>query len=242
MNLTKDQIQRLVDKYPYLQPRNLWTDEIAEDYDYTYIRGVGELPSGWERLFLMFCKDLQILLAQSNYLEEFRFTEIKEKYNSMRLYTYGETNEISQLIYMYQRLSSYLCQCCGKPAKVETREWIASYCANCLTKQPEQAVTKLRRKFVIHIEQWSSEGVRVIKYDTRRTWKLYKQLLKLSDEEFIENYMLSCWRKTLTERNEKSAKHGVDTNHDVLQQKLKNNARLIGSIQGATETILPKLQ
>ena len=35
----------------------MWTGLPIKDWDYTYINGVGDLPEGWERLFLLFCKN-----------------------------------------------------------------------------------------------------------------------------------------------------------------------------------------
>ena len=44
--------EQLIKFMPYLQPRNVWTDEIPKDYDYEYIRGEHEIPEGWLSLFL----------------------------------------------------------------------------------------------------------------------------------------------------------------------------------------------
>jgi hypothetical protein len=46
MNLTKEQRKKLTELYPFLIPRNVFTDEIPENYDYDYIRGEGEIPFG----------------------------------------------------------------------------------------------------------------------------------------------------------------------------------------------------
>lgn len=34
--MTQEEIKQLVERYPYLLPRNVWTDKVPEDYDYTY--------------------------------------------------------------------------------------------------------------------------------------------------------------------------------------------------------------
>ena len=77
----------LIEEYPYLQPRNVWNDEISEDYDYEYILGEYDLPEGWMKLFLQMCEDIREPLVKANYLNEFRFSQLKEKYGSMRVYT-----------------------------------------------------------------------------------------------------------------------------------------------------------
>ena len=70
----------LIKEYPYLQPRNVWTDKIAEDYDYEYILGEHDLPEGWFELFLQMCEDIKEPLIKADYLNEFRFSQLKEKY------------------------------------------------------------------------------------------------------------------------------------------------------------------
>ena len=51
--------KKLCEQFPYLVPRNVFTDKIPEDYDYDYIRGEYELPDGWFDLFLQMCEDIK---------------------------------------------------------------------------------------------------------------------------------------------------------------------------------------
>ena len=69
MELTVEQNKLLVERFPFLKPRNVWTGEFSEDYDYSYIVGVGDVPRGWERLFLLYCKHLRETLVETNFLE-----------------------------------------------------------------------------------------------------------------------------------------------------------------------------
>jgi hypothetical protein len=66
--MTKEQRQnkKLIKRYPFLLPRNVFTDEVPEEYDYSYIRGIGELPKGWEKLFLQMCEDIRTPLVKQN--------------------------------------------------------------------------------------------------------------------------------------------------------------------------------
>ena len=89
MTLTPEQRKKLVKLYPYLQPRNVWTDKVSEDYDYSYIRGEHELPTGWLRLFFLYCKNLRNRLVETDALDKFRFSQLKEKYGRMCLYNFG---------------------------------------------------------------------------------------------------------------------------------------------------------
>ena len=132
--MTIEQNKRLVDRYPFLLPRNVWTDLLPDDYDYSYIRGVEEVPKGWERLFLQLCEDIRQPLIDANFLEKFRFTQIKEKYNSLECYNNGAPEKVHEIINKYSVMAGYICTVCGKPATFETYGYIESYCDECKNK------------------------------------------------------------------------------------------------------------
>lgn len=121
----------LCKEMPYLIPRNVFTDKISDEYDYSYIRGDYELPRGWHKLFIQMCKDIRQPLIDAEYLDKFRFSQIKEKYGTMRCYTFGAPKAVQDIIDKYTYISEYVCENCGKPATVRTSGWISSYCDDC---------------------------------------------------------------------------------------------------------------
>ena len=129
----KEQNKALVEHYPFLLPRNVWTDEILENYDYSYVRGA-ELPEGWRLLFLQMCEDIRQPLIDANYLDKFRFSQIKEKYNTMRLYHCGAPEAVDEILRKYEVMASYICTRCGQPATIESQGYVASYCDKCWEK------------------------------------------------------------------------------------------------------------
>lgn len=131
MKLTKEQNKILAEDYPFLIPRVLCTGKIPEDYDYSYIRGIGEIPKGWNNLFLQMCEDIRQPLIDSNYLEDFRFSQIKEKYNTLRCYHFGAPAEVCNIIRKYELMSRFVCVRCGNPATREVTGYLESYCDNC---------------------------------------------------------------------------------------------------------------
>lgn len=132
MNMTKEENKKLIERYPFLLPHNVWTGKVPENYDYGYIRGIGELPEGWHRLFLQMCEDIRQPLIDANYLEEFRFSQIKEKFNSMRCYHFGAPEEVNDIISKYVHMTNFICTRCGKPAAYETYDYyIESFCEDC---------------------------------------------------------------------------------------------------------------
>lgn len=118
----------LIEEYPYLQPRNVFSGKIPEDFDYQYIKGEYDLPDGWLELFLQCCSDIKEPLVKADYLNKFMFTQIKEKYGSMRMYNYGAPKEVHDILSKYEFLSQQVCCVCGKPAIAMTRGWICPYC------------------------------------------------------------------------------------------------------------------
>ena len=131
LRLEKSINKALIEDMPYLQPRNVWTDEIPKDYDYEYIRGEHELPEGWFNLFLDMCADIKKPLEKSGHLDSFRFTQIKEKFGSLRAYNNGCTEEVDDILLKYERISRFTCNKCGRLATKESRGYILPYCKHC---------------------------------------------------------------------------------------------------------------
>ena len=129
--MTQEEIKKIVERYPYLLPRNVFTDEVPDDYDYTYIRGIGEIPHGWRKLFLQMCEDIRQPLIDADYLDKFRFSQIKEKHNRLECYNFGAPAEVQDIIDKYAVMASYVCTRCGKPATCETQGYFASFCDDC---------------------------------------------------------------------------------------------------------------
>ena len=192
MNLTTEQHKKLTDMYPYLLPRNVWTGEELENYDYSWIVGESELPQGWFRLFLLYCKNIKHALADSNWIDRFMFTQVKEKYGTMRLYNNGAPEYIHRMTMCYEQYSTNICERCGSIATVETKGWISSLCDECdLTHNPYQTTPLIQR----HFAGYSSYDVKQkyeygVYYSLKEIDKEYKQTMTLSDEEFI-HYILN---------------------------------------------------
>ena len=70
----------LISEFPFLLPRNRWTGNIPDDYDYSYTE-LDDLPDGWRIAFgLQMCKELKEILVKGGGLDAYRITQIKEKY------------------------------------------------------------------------------------------------------------------------------------------------------------------
>ena len=88
------EIKELINNYPFLMPRNVWTDEIPKDYNYTYCLFKDEIPQGWWKFFgLAYLDDLKEVLEKYNFLDKFRFLQVKEKFGELRAYNGGAPEE-----------------------------------------------------------------------------------------------------------------------------------------------------
>ena len=133
MNMTQEKIKELIERYPFLLPRNVWTDEVDEDYDYDDIFPL-ETPKGWDKLFFQLCEDIRRPLIDADYLDKYRLLQVKEKFNRLVVYDQGvpaAASVVEDIIDKYSMMAKYVCTVCGKPATFETRGYIASYCDDC---------------------------------------------------------------------------------------------------------------
>ena len=139
--MTKEENKKLCEKYPFLKwygdPLYAGYNEDSEpDYSYTW---QDEVPEGWQKAFCpQMWDELKEILERHNYLNEFRFTQIKEKYGTLRLYSGAMPeavfNEVTKWENKYDELSEKVCIHCGKPAKYMSLGWISPWCEDCARK------------------------------------------------------------------------------------------------------------
>lgn len=129
--------QDLCKKYPFLIPRNRFSGEVVEDYDYSYTE-LDAMPDGWRKAFgEKMCEEIQYELEKIK-LEHGEFNycilQIKEKYGSLRWYTNYSTEAIDKIVRKYEKLSERICINCGAAATKISLGWISPYCDECAGK------------------------------------------------------------------------------------------------------------
>ncbi len=134
----------LIMRYPFLLPRNRWTDKEVNDYNFTNTE-IDALPDGWMIAFGdEMLKELSEILKEASCEEEYRIVQIKEKYGGLRWYSNGVPEEISDKYYAWERryedLSFETCIACGKPATMQTLGWINYVCDDCFKKWGSKGV------------------------------------------------------------------------------------------------------
>ena len=185
--MTQEEIRKLVERYPYLLPRNVFTDKLPDNYDYTYIKYL-EIPKGWNRLFLQMCEDIRQPLIDDDYLDKFRFTQVKEKYNRLECYNRGASNEVNTILEKYMVLSRYVCTKCGRRARYETQGYIASYCKPCRESLPiiEKARKVKFRSSFKEIITTSSGREYEVEVPIKKEWKRYLASIRRLDNAIID--------------------------------------------------------
>lgn len=72
----------LIKKYPWLQIRNVWTNEKL-DNEFTWL---DDLPDGWRKAFgLQMIEELDQILRKANYQDKYKITQIKEKWRRIKM-------------------------------------------------------------------------------------------------------------------------------------------------------------
>ena len=134
--------KKLTDEFPFLLPRNVFTDELLDNYDYSYTL-LDEMPSGWKKSFgLKMCNELKKVLIETNCLDTFRIHQIKEKYGTLRIYSNFTNDKLENVIGKYEDLSASTCLYCGKPAEYVTLGWISYLCEKCAKESHYYATFK----------------------------------------------------------------------------------------------------
>lgn len=138
----KDKNKELCQRYPFLIPRSLKTDEIAEDYDYERTK-LDYMPFGWQVAFgELMCEEIRDELIRTNYLDKYRVLDIKEKYGLLCWYDAGTPKDsgIPDIISKWRHISKYVCQTCGSTREVMNTAgyWIESICVDCAKKREER--------------------------------------------------------------------------------------------------------
>ena len=132
--------KELIFKYPFLLPRNRFSGQVPEDYDYSYTE-LDEMAPGWRIAFgTPLCDELLAELRQCDFIAQYRITQIKEKYGYLHWYDagYPVDSRIDSILYKYEDLSFCICPSCGNVTKYGTDGWIQYICEDCYQKIPEQ--------------------------------------------------------------------------------------------------------
>jgi CRISPR/Cas system-associated protein Cas10 (large subunit of type III CRISPR-Cas system) len=93
--------------------------------------GFYEFGKGWIPLVRKMAIEIKDCL-EKNYpdaIEEFTFTQIKEKFGTLRAYFYPYFDELDNIIDKYEKISARTCEVCGKPGTLKSDGyWMMTRC------------------------------------------------------------------------------------------------------------------
>lgn len=149
--VTRHNNKKLIKKYPFLKQ--------AESLDYTWYDSI---PDGWKTISLKYFDEIMDLLKKNNKTYFLHFSDVKEKYGSLRIYSYINMSarktdldlhdKIEQILYRLEHESWKTCIHCGKPAEYETKGWITPICKECMEEESTQYPNIEYKKW----EDWSN--------------------------------------------------------------------------------------
>ena len=123
----KENNKFLLSLYGWLIPRNDWTGEVVNDYDYSYTL-MDDFPIGWRKAFGWEMINEINDIVEEYHLDDFYPIQIKEKFGGLRFYTVPTIDLIYKIINKYEKMSYRICIECGKPAKWVSTGWISPWC------------------------------------------------------------------------------------------------------------------
>ena len=119
--------EKLTQKYPNLfRGRNLSIRENLMPFGC-------EHGDGWYKILNNMCRSLQKQLDKDKDKgsDEFMFTQIKEKYGTLRVYTNGYNEDISKIIGKATKKSCTTCEDCGDKGRRRNDGWLYTRCDKC---------------------------------------------------------------------------------------------------------------
>jgi len=116
------------------------TDKLRKDFPLLYKQlRYFECDDGWYDLIRGLSAKLEPLIKQysktiskdETYCQPMA-SQVKEKFATLRFYMTSETQEMSDLITLYERESSKICECCGYPGTtINNNGWLRTLCESC---------------------------------------------------------------------------------------------------------------
>lgn len=169
--------KKLIKKYPWLKPRNVWTGKLLNDYNYNFTE-YDCLGEGWKKAFgKLLLEDIDQELRKYNYRDKYRIHQVKEKYGSLRWYDNGGADETTT---KYEYISENVCYFCGRPdTAITNMGWVLPICPKCFEKKWRRG-SKFEYNEVIsdedhripdtyQIKRFSTDGDQIIEYNIKDT-------------------------------------------------------------------------
>ena len=71
-------------------------------------------------------------------IPQIQFTQIKEKFGTLRMYTNGYDDYIDGVVALAEMMSSVTCEVCGVPGRQTSGGWVQTLCVRCAKQQGKE--------------------------------------------------------------------------------------------------------
>lgn len=110
-------------RFPFLRPK------VGYFGQYCWYRSI---PTGWRKAFgIQLCKEIKSALKRHN-CNNFVITDVKEKFGTLNIYSYGTPKEVNDILFKYEYISGHTCIVCGRIATKRSTGYILPYCNACV--------------------------------------------------------------------------------------------------------------
>ena len=89
-----------------------------------------ECGDGWHGIIRSACGRISFHEANAG-RSDFRFSQVKEKWGTLRLYYSGGDEFVMGVISMAEAMSAVTCERCGSPGKTNDSGWLSTLCEGC---------------------------------------------------------------------------------------------------------------
>jgi hypothetical protein len=112
----------LIDQFPWLNPREDWSNDYVEFDDGEYWTELDDLPEGWKEGFLEeMLYEIDEVLNEYDCIETYRVIEAKNHHGELKWshggYPLEAKEEIEAIIKVYKKASLETCMVCGRVGK-----------------------------------------------------------------------------------------------------------------------------
>lgn len=125
--MSPDLEEKLINKYPKLFVQRSWP-KTQTCMSWGICTG-----DGWYAIIDQMCQKIQETGVDTE------FTQIKEKFGTLRVYTDHYNEEVEDILEWAYRASAQTCESCGEPGKPSKGGgWISIRCDTCRTKEDSE--------------------------------------------------------------------------------------------------------
>lgn len=123
--MDKEIEKKFIDEFPQFF-QDMYGDPMKTCMSFGLCIGVG-----WRDLLWKLCEDIQAI----NPPEDFKFSQIKEKFGGLRAYYDGGNEEVWDLVNKAEQDSFNVCEGCGSRESITTEGgWLITLCKTCREK------------------------------------------------------------------------------------------------------------